>query len=56
MPDAPRPSEEIRSGEGDGEASTPRWVYAVGLVLILVALVYVVMHLASGAGPLRHGA
>lgn len=45
MADAPR-----SPGPG-GDAPTPRWVYAVGIVLILLALGFVAMHFASGGIP-----
>ena len=47
MAEAPRPPET------DGEAPTPRWVYAVGIVVILLALGFLAMHLAGGGIP-RH--
>lgn len=45
MADAPRPRDT------EGEARTPRWVYVVGIILILVALAFVAMHLAGGGIP-----
>ncbi len=45
MGDAPR-----SPGPG-GEVPTPRWVYAAGTLLILLALGFVVMHVASGGIP-----
>lgn len=47
MADASRPPDT------DGEAPTPRWVYAVGVVVIVLALAFVAMHLAGGGIP-RH--
>lgn len=40
-----------RAPEADGEIQTPRWVYAVGILLILLALGFVAMHLAGGGIP-----
>jgi hypothetical protein len=40
-----------RSPQPEGEAPTPGWVYAVGIVLILLALGFVAMHFASGGIP-----
>jgi hypothetical protein len=45
MADARRPP-----GPGD-EVPTPRWVYAAGILLILLALGFVAMHFASGGIP-----
>jgi hypothetical protein len=36
-------------GEPEGDvAPTPRWVYAVGGLVILFAIAFVAMHLSSG--------
>ena len=35
------------------DVTTPRWLYVVGSLVILAAVVFVVMHLASG-GLVRH--
>jgi len=48
-------SEPQRPPEPDREVSTPRWVYAVGIVVILLALGFVAMHLAGGGVPVQHG-
>lgn len=40
-----------RSPQTGGEVQTPRWVYVVGIVVILVALGFAAMHLASGGIP-----
>jgi hypothetical protein len=48
MADAPR-----SPGPGE-EAPMPKWVYAVGIVVILLALLLVGMHLAGGGIP-THG-
>lgn len=45
MAEAPRPPRT------DDEAPMPRWVYALGLVVVLVAVGFVVMHLAGGGIP-----
>jgi hypothetical protein len=45
MADAPRPPQT------HGEVQTPRWVYAVGIVVILLALAFVAMHFAGGGIP-----
>lgn len=36
-----------------GVAATPRWLYVVGSLVIVLALAFVVMHLTSG-GLVRH--
>ena len=36
------------------EAPMPKWVYAVGIVVILIALGFAAMHLGSGGIP-QHG-
>jgi hypothetical protein len=33
------------------DAPTPRWVYATGIVIIVLALAFVAMHLAGGGIP-----
>lgn len=42
---------EPRPPRTDEEAPTPRWVYAVGIVVIVGALVFVATHLAGGGIP-----
>jgi hypothetical protein len=37
----------------DQEAPMPKWVYAAGIVVILLALVLVGMHLAGGGIPIH---
>lgn len=37
-----------------GEAPMPKWVYAVGILVTLVALAFVAMHLGGGGIP-QHG-
>jgi hypothetical protein len=37
-----------RASGPEGDGPTPRWVYAVGIILILLALGFVAMHFASG--------
>ena len=46
-------AEAPHSPQPNGEVQTPRWVIAVGILLILLALGFVAMHLASGGIP-RH--
>lgn len=41
-----------RGANTDEETATPRWVYVVGSLMILLALVFVVLHLSSGV--IRH--
>ena len=48
MAETPRPP------GGDGEAPMPKWVYAVGILVIFVALAFVAMHLGGGGIP-EHG-
>lgn len=43
---------EPRGADTDEEAAAPRWVYVVGGLMILLALVFVVLHLSSGV--IRH--
>ena len=38
----------------DGEAPMPRWVYIVGILVILGALGFVAVHLGGGGIP-QHG-
>ena len=42
MAEAPTPPQM------DRDAPTPRWVYAVGIVVILLALGFAAMHLSGG--------
>jgi hypothetical protein len=44
-------AEPPRLPSTDEEAPMPRWVYAVGIAVVLMALVFVGMHLASGGIP-----
>lgn len=48
MADAPR------TPGPDQEAPMPKWVYAVGIVVILLVMVFVGMHFAGGGIP-THG-
>lgn len=40
-----------QSPRADEEVPMPRWVYAVGAIVILAALIFVGMHFASGGIP-----
>jgi uncharacterized membrane protein len=42
---------EQRSSETSDEAPMPKWVYVVGVVVILAAVIFVGMHLAGGGMP-----
>lgn len=48
MADTPRPP------AADEEAPMPRWVYLVGILVIIGALAFVAMHLGGGGIP-QHG-
>jgi hypothetical protein len=42
---------EPRSPETNDEAPMPKWVYVVGVVVILLAVIFVGMHFAAGGVP-----
>lgn len=41
-------AEAPRDPETGDDAGTPRWLYVVGTIVIVLALLFVVMHLTSG--------
>jgi hypothetical protein len=42
---------ELRSPDTSDEAPMPKWVYVVGVVVILLFVIFVAMHLAAGGIP-----
>ena len=39
--------------DNDGNAPTPRWVKVFGIIAVIVAVAFMILHLAGG-GPGRH--
>jgi hypothetical protein len=46
MPEIPGRRDSI--GETGDNTATPRWVYVFGIIAIVVAVVFVILHLAGG--------
>ena len=44
----PQPDDRLPPDAADGEAGTPRWVKAFGLVALVLLLAFVVLHLVGG--------
>jgi hypothetical protein len=54
MADVP-PYPDSNSDTGDETPGTPRWVYVLGIIAIILILVFVILHL-TGGGLGGHGA
>jgi hypothetical protein len=39
---------QLMHGQDDGPPGTPRWAYATAIVVVVLAVAFVVMHLAGG--------
>ena len=48
-PASPDPTGDTRSGPNlDSPPSTPRWVYALGIIALVLVVLVVILHLAGG--------